>query len=328
MKNTIQKKLSAPRSWSKAFTATITTVIIISSGVLLWTDTYSVAHPYNSKFVDEPNRNFLKVEYILAHPNQYDGFIFGSSRVGAILPSHVQGAKFYNMTYSEGIPHEHLLNLQLFLSRGIKIKKILLGLDEFSYQVSFAQHQQRWLTRTHPLAANSSWANFYRFYFIRLPTQHDKSQFKKKLFNPDRTMTFDIINQDQFYKKYLSESPNFKDNDPIYSHPTHYSGNILEATLQDIRDIVALCQQNNIELTIFINPIHHTTYEDTDKILLFKFQRELSNITSYYDFSGPNHITINNYNFVDTSHYTTDIGDFMLKNISDNNLSMYFRFKK
>lgn len=296
-------------------------ILIISTVLLIWTDTFSILHPKNSHFIDEPNRNFLKVEYILTHPTKYDGFIFGSSRVGAIIPSHVQGANFYNMTYSEGIPHEHLLNLRLFLKHGVKIKKVLLGLDEFSYQVSFAQHQQQWLTKAHPLSTQSTWLSFYRFYFFRLPTKHDKSQFIKKLTHPDRTITMDITDQEAFYLAFLSNGPEFSDSDPKYLKPTHYNGNTLTDTLQDIQNIVDLCKQHGIELTVFINPIHHTTYEDTNKQLLQEFKHSLSTITPYYDFSGPNNITQDNHNFVDTSHYTVDVGDKMLQWMFLNNIS-------
>lgn len=305
--------MKTSKKWVLIATIFTFVILFISTLLLIWTNTYSILHPANTRFIDEPNRNFLKVEYILTHPNQYNGFIFGSSRVGALIPSHAQGAKFYNMTYSEGIPHEHLLNLRLFLKHDVKIKKILLGLDEFSYQVSFAQHQQQWLTKAHPLATGSSWFSFYRFYFFRLPTQHDKSQFLKKISHPDQMITMDIVEQNNFYRTFLSNNDKFLDSDPKYLKPTHYNGNTLTDTLRDIQDIVDLCKQHDIELTVFINPIHHTTYQDTNKQLLQEFKHTLSTITPYYDFSGPNEITQDNHNFVDTSHYTVDIGDQMLK---------------
>lgn len=305
--------------WAILISTIIGSILFVSTLLLVWTDTYSVLHPKNTYFFDEPNRNFLKVEYILAHPKQYDGFIFGSSRVAAILPQNLKGAHFYNMTYSEGIPHEHLLNLRLFLKHGVPIKKVLLGIDEFSYQVSFEQHQQRWLTRAHPLAANSSWSDFYRFYFFRLPTKHDKSQFKKKITPSMQPMKMDIEDQDYFYKIFLTNLPNVNANDPKYRIPTHYSGNTLDSTLKDIQDIVTLCKENNISLTVFMNPIHHTTYNDTNKVLLQQFKYSLQSITPYYDFSGPNEITNNNLNFLDTSHYTTEIGDYMIKTMLMNN---------
>lgn len=291
-------------------------LLLVSIFILIWTDTYSVLHPENTSFTDEPNRNFIKVEYILAHPKKYDGFIFGSSRVSALLPSHVKGANFYNMTYSEGIPHEHLLNLRLFIKNGVKIKKVLLGLDDFSYQVSFAKHQQQWLTKAHPLATETSCLSFYKFYFFRLLTQHDKRQFLKKIITPDQTITMDIIQQDKYYQTFFYNGPNFRDNDPKYFKPTHYSGNTKLETLEDIQDIVTLCQQHHIEITVFINPIHHTTYQDTNKQLLEEFKTDLAMITPYYDFSGPNVITQNNYNFIDTSHYTITVGDQILNRMT------------
>lgn len=316
MKYLLQIKNITYKYWAAFFIACIGAIFMVSIVALIWTDTYSVLHPANTRYLDEPNRNFLKVEHILSHPDRYDGFIFGSSRVGSILPGHLEGGRFYNMTYSEGIPREHLLNLRLFLKSGVKIKKVYLGLDEFSYQVSFGTHQQRWLTKAHPLATQTSWLEFYKFYFFRLPTRHDQAQFIKKLTHPDQTITMDITDQDQFYSSFLNRMPNFRSDDPIYLKPTHYSGNTLSDTLEDIRAIVALCKQHRIELTVFINPIHHTTYQDTNKQLLYQFKRSLAAITPYYDFSGPNSITQNNRNFVDTSHYVIDVGNEMIETMS------------
>ncbi|MDP3266146.1 MAG: hypothetical protein Q8M39_04890 [Sulfuricurvum sp.] len=291
-------------------------ILLVSIFLLIWTDTYSVLHPENTSFTDEPNRNFIKVEYILAHPKKYNGFIFGSSRVSALLPSHVKGANFYNMTYSEGIPHEHLLNLRLFIKHGVKIKKLLLGLDDFSYQVSFAKHQQQWLTKAHPLATETSWFSFYKFYFFHLLTQQDKRQFIKKIVAHDNLIDWDIIGQEKFYQTFFYNGSNFCDDDPKYLKPTHYSGNTKLETLEDIKNIVTLCKQHHIELTVFINPIHHTTYQDTNKQLLEEFKSSLAKITHYYDFSGPNTTTQNNHNFIDTSHYTITVGDQILNRMN------------
>lgn len=301
------------KKWVGVISGISVTVLILSTSLLIWSDSYSILHSQSTDFIDEPNRNFLKVEHILANPDRYNSIIFGSSRVGAILPSNIKDAKVYNMTYSEGIPREHLLNLKLFIQRGVKVKKVLLGLDEFSYQVPFEKHQQQWITKAHPLATKSSWFTFYAFYFFRLPTQHDKRQFLKKFIHPEQTITMDIENQEAFYNKFLTLPKSFRHDDPIYLAPTLYHGNTLNTTLQDIRDIVNLCKTQNIELIVFLNPIHHKTYMHTNKALLNHFRRELASITPYYDFSGPNAITTDNRNFVDTSHYTVDVGDCLLQ---------------
>lgn len=305
--------------WVLRFISIPVGLFILSIIFLMMIDTYSILDTNRKTFYDEPNRNFLKVEYILNHPNDYNGFIFGSSRVGSMLPNHFHGANFYNMTHSEGIPHEHLINLKLFLHHGIKIKKVFLGLDEFSYQVSFAQHQQRFLTKAHPLASNTSWTRFYAFYFFRFPTKHDKSIAKKRWIEHTLTTPMDIDHQSDFYEHFLSSLKPNNPNDPIYQKPTHYDGDYIQETLLDIREIVKLCQRHKIDLVVFMNPIHHTTFQDTNKQRLLAFKKQLASITAFYDFTGPNAVTKNNLNFLDTSHYTLDVGTNMVKIMESKN---------
>lgn len=302
------------RRWVIVATFIPILLFITSIFLLIKTDTYSILNPKTSSFYGEPNRNFLKVEHILSHPQQYDSFIFGSSRVGAILPSNINNGTYYNMTYSEGVPHEHLINLKLFLTHGIKIKNILLGLDEFSYQVSFTEHQQRFLTRSHPLASGENWWTFYKFYFFRFPSGQDKRYFKQKQFHHNQTIPMDIENQNTFYNMAMSGGKLHK-SDTIFNKPILYHGNHLDTTLDDIQQIVQLCQKHNIKLTVFLNPIHHKTYEHTNKTLLHEFKDRLVTITPYYDFSGPNKTTLNNTNFLDTSHYTINVANSMLQSM-------------
>jgi hypothetical protein len=102
-------------------------------------------------------------------------------------------------------------------------------------------------------------------------------------------------------------------NSSIFDKPTHYEGDNMANALQSIRELVDIAKKNNINLTIFINPIHHTTYLDTNMEQFFTFKKELAKITSYYDFSGLNTITTDNYYYYETSHYRTKVGDMMLK---------------
>jgi len=279
---------------------------------LYWTDPYSIAHPARTRYHGEPNRNFLKVNYILTHPDSYDSFIFGSSKVGAIRASAIPVGHFYNMTYSAGIPHEHLLNIKLFLRSGIKIKNLLLGLEEASYLEPFSKHQQQGLTKAHPLASGESWFDFYRFYFFHVPSKHEKSLFFMQLKSSEPLYSMDVFNQKAYYD-HLAETSHPRDpHDPIFSKPAEFHGNNLANAMKDLKEIVLLAKTHDINLTVFINPIHHTTYDAMDPVLFQTFKTSLAGLTPYYDFSGPNAYTQNNLFWSDTTHYDFSIGQKMI----------------
>ena len=307
-------------------TTLLLTFILITtiSMLMLWSDTYSNTHYKRTQFYTEPNKNVLKVHYILQNKDMYDAFIFGSSRVGNINPLKIQSGKYYNMTYSEGLPQEHLLNIRLFLKENIKIKNLLIGLDEFSYQVSFLKHQHQGLTKSYYKATNTSKFAYYRELYLRFPLGEDRHHITKKILHKPTVFTMDISQQENKYKKaqerfnvnYYSSEKHLKD--PRFSKPTYYNGDYLEETLKSIDQIKEICTKNDINCKFFINPIHNKTYEYTNKKLLLKFKEELAKITDFYDFSIQTDISKNNRYWVDTSHYTLEIGDLIIKSIYNN----------
>ena len=264
-------------------------------------------------YEQEPNQNFLKVKYILENKNKYDSFIFGSSRVGKIDPKLFKHEKCYNMTYSEGLPYEHLLNIKLFLKEGMKIKNIYIGLDDFSYEIDPKKHFQDVMRKPHYLASGESILNFYSLY-TSLSYSH---------FLGERNIYYDINNTGmplvpKEITHYIETHKEAHNLDPRFLKPTHYEGNTIKDTIMTIKEIIKLSKEHNINIVFFINPIHKTTYLDTNFQNFQNFKKELSKVTPYYDFSGLNSITTNNYYYYETSHYRLIIGKLIAARISNN----------
>ena len=292
-------------------------------------DSYSILRSDYSNLYREPNQNFIKMKYLLSKETNYDSFIFGSSRVGKINPDNFKNGIYYNMKYSEGVPREHLENIRILINNGYKIKNILIGLDDFSYQVNPDEHIGQHLRKPHYNAdsANYSKEKFYFSYFFTIPSKEDSFRFFKQLIGVQyQTANFDI------YKSGLPIVPETVENDiesnvdahiknKKFEKPTHYSGDRIEDTINEIKQIKMICDENQINLSIFINPIHKTTYLDTNFDNFQKFKYKLSEITDFIDFSGLNEITLNNYYYYETSHYRTIVGDMIAKRLQNEDIN-------
>ena len=93
-------------------------IILFSNFLFLYiTDYYGVSNPTNPRQHSGYNQRFVVVEYMLKNLDKYDTLLFGSSRLQFINPLHIKERKAYNMTVAEGIPHEYLLMLKLFLKK-------------------------------------------------------------------------------------------------------------------------------------------------------------------------------------------------------------------
>ncbi|MBO0349489.1 hypothetical protein J0895_10285 [Phormidium pseudopriestleyi FRX01] len=94
--------------------------------------------------------------------------------------------------------------------------------------------------------------------------------------------------------------------------------------LEEVKNIVKLCQKKNIKCDFFISPSHVTHWESIRLSgawqLFEEWKRDLAQIAPVWDFSGYNSITTdplssNMKNYIDSSHYRKEIGDLVLNRI-------------
>ena len=308
------------KKWFQISITTILSLLFVNSLFLYFTDIYGVAHPNRKTFPTAFTQRFLITNYMLENYHKYDTLLFGSSRVQFINPQHILGAKAYDLTVAEGIPQEYYLMLKFLISTGAKLKSVLIGLDNFSQNVSFASHQNALETKSHYLITGEDSYKFYSDYFFRLPQKRDFQDIKNRYKHLNLfKMHYNIIyNQEKAFKEQTYSQPN--PNAPIYNNPTTWHGDNLKNSLEAIRDIKLLCDQHGIKTIFWINPIQHTSYDAmqndrVNKVLFKKFKSELANITDYYDFSEPNQISKDNRNWLETSHFIPKIGDLIIKTI-------------
>ena len=78
------------------------------------------------------------------------------------------------------------------------------------------------------------------------------------------------------------------------------------------RKMIQLCKDNNINFKVFTTTIHVSQLkilEDLNKMdIYYKWKEELSKTASYYDFMTENSISINDENYIDTSHLKQEFG--------------------
>jgi len=269
-------------------------------------DPYNVFHWKNIRDNGvEPNKNYIKTKYIVNNPTKFDGFIFGSSRVGAIHVENIKDYHIYNMTYSAGTPNEHLRTLRTFIEEGVKMEIVCIGVDSLSYTEDSREHEKQALRCSYQHLQNP--INFFLKYFDVAMIKQSIPVIKQKL---------RVENVEVFYE-YGAGLPYVIIPKADWENELPFIGNaqLLEETLQDIREIKQLCDENEIKLIIFTNPLCEVTYRESVNRNYLVFLKELANITEYYNFSGLNNIALDADNFYDTSHYNAFVGDMIISAI-------------
>lgn len=274
-------------------------------GISISIDPYNVFHLNNVRDNGiEPNKNFIKMNYILSNPQKYDSLLFGSSRVGSIHTDKIDNEHCYNMTYSEGIPAEHLDNIKTLIKNNVPIKKIYMGLDTLSYNIDPLAHQKEPMRasyeylRSHPL-------DFLSFYL-------DSSTALSSLETSKAHVPQENLNELLYSYGWWCEYNAVQKLNPDTAYSIIGPSYCLDETLATIAEIVTICENANIELIVFTNPMYYVTYDDSLNYNYLEFIERLASITNFYNFSGINDITLNADNYTDSSHYNAEVGDLMI----------------
>ena len=254
----------------------------------------------------EPNQRCIKSQYLKRNPNKYNSFLFGSSRVGYLDVSHFKSNNpndsWYNMTYSEGLPAEHLHDLKFMLKKGIKIKQLIIGVDNVSYSVEPNRHlseapRKPYVNQMYPLVDYLLLQPKYSFYQKVQDNKKNNTYVVFDIHNTGGTLLHGITE--------LIENDITKHNtDPKFNEPNvmDYYYNRVDKTISEIKEIIDLCKKNNITYSFFVNPVHITTYLKINHNHFFDFLNKLAKITPYTDFSGIHTILMNNYSSLESSH--------------------------
>ena len=279
---------------------------LIAVSVCVYIDPYNVFHAlsYRENGV-EPNKNYMKMRYVLREPEKFDTFLFGSSRVGFLNAQKLDGVRAYNMSYSLGLPQEHLANIRTLLKKGVVPKHIILEIDDVCYRFSPESHKTEhsrapyeYLT-THPLG-------FAELYLCPVVALDAVEIIRYSDRNAAEEEAFYAYGSRIVYGEQGKYSPKTETED--LSGPSY-----MDEAMDTMRALCALCRDNGIELTVLVTPLHYATYTGAlERGDYYTFLRRLAEITPYYNFSGFNDITTDDRNYMDTSHYLAEIGDIMI----------------
>lgn len=289
-------------------------------GLNLAVDPYSVLGTSRLKYIFQPNERYLKIEYLAQHPGQFDAYLMGSSRIGTTDPHDVQkyvpGSRFYNLSLRSGSTHDHLKHLEYLLAAGKRPRHLYIGLD-IDLDLIYFTHDARPLpTRLHPAVTRQNKTMYWLEYATSFQPRvtHEKLRINLLAASPndylDLNMTTGTWSRPQQlariaadHDRYVREEPSFHRHNSRIVKNIRGSDNL--KTMQKIRE---LCLQHGITLTVFVTPYHHTIMDSIDENDYLAWLRALSAITPFWNFSAYNSITLDDRNYLESSHYLPRVG--------------------
>lgn len=276
-------------------------------------DTFNVFHWKKIRITSaEPNRNFVKTQYIVHKPKKFNAFIMGSSRVGNLPPTKLPKVlddsclNWYNMSHSVGVPEEHYLTIKTFLKNNVEIKVILLGFDDLMMYSNFSFHTGDLMRFPYQCYENDK-LSFFKPY---LQTKVDASiinQIDNYLFADHKDQV------DAFYDfGWLGEDFSLTEGGDLYEESGRYKPNqfsfIFKDSYKDLERIVDLCKEHGIKLFLFTNPMYQSLFRNSVKEGYFDLLRKVAQKCEFYNFSSLNKYTVNPRYYYEYSHYRQTLG--------------------
>lgn len=276
---------------------------------------------YEKDYVNiEPNKAFLKTKFLLENKDKYDTLLMGSSRIGNI-DSKLISDKAYNMTYSFGHISSHLNNLKILLDNDVKIKKVILGIDDFYLFKNPKDFETDYLRKLYKDDLIGK-IDFYKFYLLKKPEDRDVDIFfnkyqlvkSNKIIKPDDNMS-DRINREHNIPNDLNSHKKKLENPILLGYNENFR---TEQVLKEIKEFKELCELHNVELITIMFPQFYNVYLSYNQDEIEKFKQELVKITKFHDFYLFMDYCFDEKSWFDTSHFVPTIGNNILYNIFEN----------
>lgn len=294
-------------------------VIGILMPVNIIIDPYNIFHYDNP--VDngvEPNKNFIKTKYILHNKDKFDSLVFGSSRAGFIDVASIPDGKYYDMCYSEGVPHEHVNTLKVLIKGGFVPKNVLVLIDDISCFVDPKAHENMLYRVPYPTGGFISHLEFYAKYCDIITTADSLSVIKEHenagKTDPDFAERFRNSGTER-----LDKISNFDGTDgngnELPGYAADYYSLRLDEVIADMSELKNLCEEYNIKLTVVTNPLYYKTYEVAAENGYLDFLYELADVCEYTNFSGISNVTTTCSNYYETSHFTPYVSWAMVETV-------------
>jgi hypothetical protein len=271
-------------------------------------------------YPDGINQHMFNPELIFRNPGKFDSFLFGSSRTSVIHVEKIPEGRFYNMSYSLGLPTQHMAILNAFVNRGIKIKHVMIGLDEIAFAMPPAATQKHLVRIMHPDIGGPGRLELFGMYFFRKPDLEELGRWQDRVIRGKMSgriattpqgVNLVWLEKDEIIEK--AAKPAFYFNAGPYK-PVIYSPEEMDKAFKAIGELVALAKTHHFQLTFFISPIYAQLYLNNAEALLTAKAR-LAQITDYYDFSGFNSVTSNPVNYYEEVHYRYRVGNMIIARI-------------
>lgn len=271
------------------------------------------------------NPRIAKIEYLDKNHEKFDSYVVGASGSSAFLSKDLDkytNSKFYNLFYY-GADMLDSVNTVKYIVKNYEVKNIFLPLT-ITHGLYYNVGNERLNDKMHYKVENSNPLDFYFRYLFANPNYSiDKLKSLKK--DSYLQENFDVFNA-----KNGSYDKSLRDIEPIHSKEEYLSKeeynvfnydfsdnkhlDYIEDVKKSLIEIKEICEKENINLEVIMCPLYNRDYKFYDKKEVENFYKEISKVTSFWDFTNSS-VSYEPRYFYDRTHWRNSVGTMMLAKV-------------
>jgi len=272
-------------------------------------------------FYEGPSSDkFVKTEYLKDNNNNFNSYMMSSSSLGTTDPKtiekYLKDSKFYNLWGSSASLADNRLHLEYMIEKKYNIKNLYLQIDLWN------MNKYKPSPDLHPEVLGQQSLNAYlltrmfsfNYKALRLKLTAFKDSNLELIRLNIKNGVFNYINRDRLikedHKSYVDNEKTFKED---YKKDIKFT--MQEKIKEHLKIIKDLCEKNKINLIVFITPHSSIQFQTFNTESYLEFLGAVAVDNNFYNFSGYNSITTNNYNYYDKDHYFSNIGELIAARI-------------
>ncbi len=316
------------KKWMKAWILIVISIFSITISINYLVDPFDIFHTSILKHSNQLNERFLKIEFLDKHNKEFNGYMFGSSRIGTTYPStieqYIPNSKFYNFTVASANLYDYMMHLKYLVKNRYPVDYIYLQLD-IDNMNQYGKFESIYYKKLHPYVLDESLSWFYIQHLIGVFPLNIKGKI-------DKNLHFDYANRSEYFfdtgmwtkpgkeKQLIENCQSYVKNEATFhlKHKRDVYYTTAMKSIEALSEIKRICIKNGIKLYLFIAP-HNQNMMDTFVMKDYlNYLKDITSIVDFYDFSGYNSVTTNNCNYYEMSHYRPHVGEMIAARIFNN----------
>lgn len=313
------------KKWVFSFVALILACLMVIMSLNYFVDPYGYFACQNGEGYDLDYYDYLreqKAQHIKHFSDEYDAYLIGGSKAGAIRPEKLKeldGYNYYNCWLLSGNFPDYLAYVK-YICENTKAKKILLQistselfeLDRGDYGTIYevpavVSGESKWMETVSMLMKNPSVA------WEEMTTEKKVNKnFKTGERNLENNYAFlyQWLKYDAWFRRFFhSTYPYYKYFD---KEVEGIEGN-KETCIDILKEIKSVCEENGVELQVYFASLFSAQMVQYECETFYDFMEEVVMLfDDVWCFNTYNDVALCPYNYYNPSHFFYEVGDLMI----------------